>query len=70
MSVDPDEESVEVGAVEGQLVRLCDLAVVLGEAEQPLGERVERVEVVGRERFALDDREVELDLVEPGGVDR
>jgi len=38
--------------------------------EQPFGERVEGVEVVGCERFALHDREVELDLVEPGGVDR
>jgi len=43
---------------------------VLAEAKQALGERVERVEVIECERFALDDREVALDLVEPGGVDR
>jgi hypothetical protein len=41
VSVDPDEESVEVGAGEGPLERPGDLAVVLAEAEQPLGERVE-----------------------------
>jgi hypothetical protein len=38
---------------------------VLAEAQQPIGELVERVEAVGAERLAL-----ELDLVEPGGVDR
>jgi len=43
---------------------------VLAEAQQPIGELIKRVEAVGAERLALDDREVELDLVEPGGVDR
>jgi hypothetical protein len=38
---------------------------VLAEAEQPLAERLEEVEVVSSKRFALHDREVELDLVEP-----
>ena len=57
-------------AGEGPLERPGDLAVVVAEGEQPLGERVERVEVVRGKRFALDDREVQLDLVEPGGVDR
>jgi hypothetical protein len=60
---------VEVVSGEGPLERLSDLPVVVAEAEQALGQRVERVEVVRGERFALDDREVELDLVEPGGVD-
>ena len=35
-----------------------------------LFEVVEVGEVVGREDFALDDREVDLGLVEPAGVDR
>jgi len=43
---------------------------VLAEAQQPIGEPIKRVEAVGAERLAVDDREVELDLVEPGGVDR
>ena len=41
------EEAVEVVAGERPLERLRDLAVVLVEVEQPFGERVERVEVVG-----------------------
>jgi hypothetical protein len=40
------------------------------EGEQPLGELLQGAEIVGGERLALHDREVELDLVEPGGVDR
>jgi hypothetical protein len=48
----------------------ADLSVVVAEAEQPLGEGVERFEVVWGQRLTLDDREVELDLVEPGSLDR
>ena len=70
MCVDSGGEPVEVGSGERPLERVGDLAVVVGEAEQPFGERVERGEVVWGERFALHDREVELDLVEPGSVDR
>ena len=70
MGVDSGEEPVEVCAGEGPVERPRDLAVVVGEREEPVGERVEGVEVVRGERFALHDREVELDLVEPGGVDR
>ena len=64
------EDAVEVVAGEDPLERSGDLAVVVAEGQQPLGELIERAEAVGRERLALDDREVELDLVEPGGVDR
>jgi hypothetical protein len=42
---------------------------VVAEAQEPVGEFAAGSELVGRQRFALDDREVELDLVEPGGVD-
>jgi hypothetical protein len=50
---DPVEEAVEVVVGEGPLKWLGDLAVVVAEAEQPLGERVEGAEVVGCECFAL-----------------
>jgi hypothetical protein len=69
VALDLGEQPVEV-AGEGPVEGSCDLSVVLAEAEQSLGERVEGVEVVRGQRLALDDREVELDLVEPGGVDR
>jgi hypothetical protein len=38
------------------------------EADDLLGERVERGEILGRDGLALEDREVDLDLVLPGGV--
>src|SRR5690606_17963998 len=38
------------------------------EGQEPVGDRVEVVEVVGGKDLALDGREVDLDLVEPGGV--
>ena len=44
--------------------------VVLLEAKQTVLDISERGEVVWGQRFALDDREVDLDLVEPTGVDR
>ena len=39
------------------------------ELEKTRFEFGQRFEVVGREEFALNDREVDLDLVEPTGVD-
>src|SRR3954453_14753525 len=54
---------------EGPLERPRDVAVVLAEGQQPLGELVEGAEVVGSQRFALGDREEQFGLVEPGGVD-
>ena len=57
-------------AGEGPLERAGDLPVVLAEGEDPLGERVEGWEVVRGQGFALEDREVQLDLVQPRGVDR
>ena len=47
-----------------------DLLVAAAEGEEVLLERVEVGEVVGGEDLALDDREVDLGLVEPAGVDR
>jgi hypothetical protein len=63
------EQRVEVGARERPLERAGEGSVVLAEGQQPLGEFGERAEVVGSQRLALDDREEQLDLIEPGGVD-
>jgi len=40
------------------------------ESQQPLLELAQRTEVVGGENFSLNDRQVDLDLVEPTGMDR
>ena len=45
------------------------MVVAVFEGGDPVGELVEVGEVVGGEDLALDDGEVDLDLVEPGGVD-
>ena len=63
-------ETVEVGAGELPLERLGDLLVAATEREELLLERGEVGEVVGREHLALHDREVDLGLVDPTGVDR
>ena len=68
MLVDAGEELVEVVAGEGPLEWSSDLPVVLAEGQQSLSERVEVGEVVWNQRFALEDREIQLDLVQPLGV--
>src|SRR5712691_796781 len=45
------------------------LLIVILKAEQAVLDRGERGEVVGGQDLALDDREVDLDLIEPTGVD-
>jgi hypothetical protein len=50
---------LQVGAGERPVERSGGLAVVLAEAQLPIGELIQRVEAVGAERLALDDREVE-----------
>jgi hypothetical protein len=40
------------------------------EAKEAVLELAEGDEVIGRQNLALDDREIDLDLVEPTGVDR
>jgi hypothetical protein len=64
------EQPVEVAAGELPLERGGDLLVVAAEGQQVVLERVEVFEVVGLQRLALGDGEVDLGLVEPGGVDR
>src|SRR5215216_4546174 len=66
----PGEQRVEVGAREGPVERLGDLAVVIFECRDPGRERVEIGEVVGGQGLALQDREEDLDLVQPRRMDR
>ena len=47
---------------------LGDLVVVVLEVVERLGDFSGALEVVGFEHLALDDRVVDLDLVEPAGV--
>lgn len=61
---------VEVGAAEFPLEGLGDGLVVLLEAKQTVLDLNERGEIVWRQSFALDEGEVDLDLVEPTGVER
>jgi hypothetical protein len=67
--IDLREHQLELGARESPLERAGDLPVAAAEGEQALGELVQGAEVIRGKRLALDDREVELDLVEPRGVD-
>ena len=67
---DAGDELAEVAAGEGPLERRGDLVVVALEGVQALDDALQAGEVVRRQDLALDDREVDLDLVEPGGVDR
>ena len=43
---------------------------IILEVEQTLGQGIESGEVVGGKHLALDDGKVDLDLVEPTGVNR
>jgi hypothetical protein len=63
-------EAVEVGAGELPLEWGGDSLVAAAECEQSLLERVEVGEVVGRQCLALEDREIDLGLVELTGVHR
>ena len=64
------EEPVEVVPGELPFKGRGDLLVAAPERQQVRFESVEVGEVVGRQRLALDDAEVDLGLVEPAGVDR
>jgi hypothetical protein len=50
--------------------RLGDLLVMLPESQKAFGQLIEVGEVVGSEYLALNQREADLDLVEPGGMHR
>jgi len=68
VAVDPLEKFGEVVSCEGPVERPSRLFVAVLELQQLLLQISERCEVVRREELALDDREVDLDLVEPAGV--
>ena len=67
---DAADQLVQVLAVVVPLERRSGEVVAVLEAEDAFGEVVQVAEVAGLDRFALQDREVDLDLVEPRGVDR
>src|SRR6266545_5391269 len=68
--VESPEQVVQVGGGEAPVERHRGLLVAVLEAEQPLGHLAKVGEVVGGQDLALHDREVDLDLVQPRGVDR
>src|SRR5436190_14027253 len=63
------EQRGEIAAREGPPERLRRVDVVFLEAKKPLTDRTERTEVIRREDLALDDGEIDLNLIEPAGVD-
>ena len=64
----PSEEASQVVARELPFEGASDQLVVVLEAEDTSRDGFARGEVGGREGFALKDREVDLDLIEPAGV--
>lgn len=64
------EEIVKITASERPFKRLCRCLVTLLEAHQIALESAKIGEVIGRQELALDDGEVDLDLVEPTGMNR
>src|ERR1700684_2600904 len=69
MAADAGQKLSEGGAGELPAEWAGGGVVVLFEGEDLLGEAVQVAEVVGGEQLALDDGEVDLDLVQPGRVD-
>src|SRR5439155_19425614 len=69
VAAEAGQELVEVGAGELPVEWPGSGVVVLLEGEDLGGEGLRVLEVVGGEKFALYDGEVDLDLVQPGGVD-
>src|SRR5262249_28936496 len=59
----------EVGPGEFPFEGSGDGLTVALEAQESVFDRLERGEVVGDEGFTLNDRKMDLDLVEPAGVD-
>jgi len=68
--VEPRQQFGQVGGGEFPLERLRGLVVSVLERGQAVGDGVDIGEVVGREHFPLDNREVDLYLVQPGRVHR
>ena len=70
MRAELEEKFAEVTASEFPLERAGHGFVVLLEVQEPLLELGKGAEVVGCQHLALDDGEIDLDLVEPTGVNR
>ena len=68
VGVDSSEEIREVVAGELPLKRSGGGLVAILEGKESPSSVVEIGEVVGSEELALENREVDLDLVQPGGV--
>ena len=64
------QEPVKVVSGESPVERLGDGVVTLGESGEAVGDLVQVGEVVGGDDFSADDGEDDLDLVQPGGVNR
>ena len=63
------QEVGEIGPRELPVEGRGDMLVMVLKAAEPIRDILQRREVIGRERLTLDDGEVDLDLVEPAGVD-
>ena len=70
MALETYQKSIEVSACKLPLERRSDLLVVFLEAQESSFDRCERGEVIRGEHLALDDGEIDLDLVEPAGMHR
>ena len=68
--VEPGQQFVQVGGGEFPIEWSRGTVVAGLEVVQAVHDGVEVGEVVGRERFSLNDREVDLDLIEPGRMHR
>src|SRR6516162_4070057 len=62
-------EQAEVGPGEFPFEGGGDGLIVALEAQESVFDSLERGEVIGDQDFTLDDRKIDLDLVEPAGVD-
>jgi len=63
------DEFVEIVACELPFKRLSDGLIVTLEALETVGQDFQGVEIIWREHLSLNNREVDLDLVEPTGMD-
>src|SRR4030095_12955696 len=67
--IESPEQVLQVSSGEAPVERHRGLLVAALEADQPPLDLNEIQEVVGGQDLALHDREVDLDLVQPGGMD-
>ena len=70
MALETGQKGIEVSAGELPFERRSDLLVVLLEAQQAIFDVGKRGKVIRAEHLALDDGEVDFDLVEPTGMHR